>query len=156
MVKPHDLASDERLAESHLVGDKCPAHVADQPQGAGDAVGLEAGERKPPVLLLQLADLGAVELEQNAQEDLIRREGRENLLVERRQVDRIGLVPQRIEPGAGLLDDRIVVSSEIELQVAVEATICEVGRARNDACAAAVDMGGGAKMYALACMKARS
>ena len=133
MVDPDDLGGDKGFSQTHLVRDERAAAIADQPQRPRNAVRLEAGQRQTLVFLRQLLDFLAVELIQDAQKDLPWRVRREDLLVERGEIDRLGLRPQLVEPFAGPLHHRVVVAPEIEFEIARQAAARQVRGAGDDA-----------------------
>src|SRR3990172_1992910 len=97
-VALQNLAGNERLAEANLVGDDCSANVPDQPQRAGGAVLLEAGQRQPVILTRQILDLTAVKLEEGAQENIERRPVGKNLFEQFDKVEWDRFLPQALEP----------------------------------------------------------
>ena len=99
-----DLAGEERLAETDLVGDEHPAVLVEQPFHAGDAVGLESGEVQSgaDVRVLLGVEVLAVQLPQHPQVDRPRRVRVPEAPVELGQVVGVAEGPEVLEPLADL------------------------------------------------------
>ena len=128
-----DGAADEGLPEADFVRDDHAAEVLEDAPRAPDAVQLESGQRDVALLLPLLLKLLAVELPEDAHEDQPGRKFLLRLFEDGGKVEGYRLVPQRVEPGLGLREERGVPAPEVQFQVRGQAGTGEVGGAGDEA-----------------------
>jgi len=94
---------------------------------------LEGGDRDAARLPLLFLEFGVVEVPEHLEVDEVGRDLGQHLLVDRREIERDRLGPQRLEPCFHTADERVLVMAEHQLQVGVESPASEVRGAGEDA-----------------------